>query len=347
MKILIYTDNHWATNTSVLRQRGEVYSLKLENQIKSINWVNSVAKEKCDKIICLGDFFDKPELNAEELTALKEIEVREHEFIVGNHEVNSNDLKYSSAHIFSGFSKVYSQIETFSIGETQFLVLPYSTESTRPHLKDLIDTLGLDRERLIILSHNDIKDLQYGYYKSTIGYPKQDILDNCRLFINGHIHNSGTFNDKIINVGSLTGINFSNDSDRYDNRVLILDTETYEIESITNPYSLEFYKAELNTEEDVEAYLSKRSNNRSIISIKIPNEIHQQANLIIKRYLDKIVYIRTQVSYNVREETLQEQIKIDMNYFDKFKEFVKVKCEDGSGNLYLMLEELDLIGGAQ
>ena len=100
MKICIYTDNHYAQYSSILRNRGSKYSVRLENQIESLNWVEELsAQTKCDRVVCLGDFFDKPELNAEELTALKSIKWNKdatHIFLVGNHEMGSNDLEYSS-----------------------------------------------------------------------------------------------------------------------------------------------------------------------------------------------------------------------------------------------------------
>lgn len=74
MKILLYTDVHVSEFSSIIRSMGEKYSTRLENLIASINWAEKIATENnCDEIICLGDFFDKPELNSSELTAMKEI----------------------------------------------------------------------------------------------------------------------------------------------------------------------------------------------------------------------------------------------------------------------------------
>ena len=60
MRILLYTDNHFCTNSSIIRKNGEKYSIRLENQIKSVNWAEQLGIEKnCDMVIHLGDFFDK------------------------------------------------------------------------------------------------------------------------------------------------------------------------------------------------------------------------------------------------------------------------------------------------
>lgn len=104
MRILIYTDNHFSQYSSIVRSRGEEYSTRLENQIQSINWVESLAKEKgCDAIVHLGDFFDKPDLSSEEITAFKDINwaAKPHYFLVGNHEMGRNDLVYNSAEILN------------------------------------------------------------------------------------------------------------------------------------------------------------------------------------------------------------------------------------------------------
>ena len=99
MKLCIYTDPHWSTYSSILRQRGNHYSKRLEALIESINFVEGVANaRRCDEIICLGDFFDRNTLSAEELTALKEIKwsTLPHTFIVGNHEITTDDLSMNS-----------------------------------------------------------------------------------------------------------------------------------------------------------------------------------------------------------------------------------------------------------
>lgn len=77
--------------------------MRLENEIQSINWCQRLAEYiKCDRIICLGDFFDKESLNSEEIAALQDIEWSyiPNDFIVGNHEMGINTLEYSSSHIF-------------------------------------------------------------------------------------------------------------------------------------------------------------------------------------------------------------------------------------------------------
>ncbi len=71
MKVCFYTDVHWSQNSSIVRSRGEKYSTRLENLIKSVNWAERLAFDcGCSAVICGGDFFDSTELNCEEISAL-------------------------------------------------------------------------------------------------------------------------------------------------------------------------------------------------------------------------------------------------------------------------------------
>ena len=72
MKIGICGDIHYCINSSLITGKGEVYSKRIENCIKSINWFEDFTKN-CDMNIYLGDFFDKSSLCAEELTSIKNI----------------------------------------------------------------------------------------------------------------------------------------------------------------------------------------------------------------------------------------------------------------------------------
>ena len=101
---LIVGDVHWSEYSSIVRKMGNKYSRRLETLINSVNFVEQTAEENTvDRIIYLGDFFDRNNLNASEISALKEVVWAdiEHIFITGNHEMLSNDLSISSANLFS------------------------------------------------------------------------------------------------------------------------------------------------------------------------------------------------------------------------------------------------------
>ena len=245
MKILIYSDVHWCTYSSIIRRRGNKFSLRLENLISSLNWVYQLVQDqKCDKVICLGDFFDKSELKSEEITALGALTFLPTTFLVGNHEMGLNDLSFSSTTLFSINNVVNTVKSTIDIeivdeGNTELVYLPYQLDTT-VSLSSLLPPQ--QTKRRIIFSHNDIKGIQMGPIISKEGFDISEIEANCDLFLNGHLHNGLRITDKIYNVGNLSGLNFSEDAFRYKHGVYILDTTSLAVEFIDNPFAFNFYK---------------------------------------------------------------------------------------------------------
>lgn len=283
MRYLIFADPHWSAYSSIVRSRGKMYSTRLEYLIKTMNWIESQAlSNSCDSVICLGDFFDKSELNSEEITALGEIEwsMLPHHFIVGNHEMGASDLKYSSSHLFGLCPNSTVEDKPSVIYEdsgTKVVALPYVLESIREPLSTYFPATD---KKLIILSHNDIKGIQMGKFVSTDGFELKDIVDLCSVFINGHLHNATSF-DNVINLGSITGQNFSEDAFRYRHSAMILDTEDCSIDFIENPYALNFYKIDLTTHTGtVQGVLSKLGPN-AVCSIKATPEQRNEVDSYI------------------------------------------------------------------
>ena len=55
-RILIYTDNHFCATSSIVRGRGNKYTLRLENQIKTMEWLVDKAQENnCVAMFCCGE----------------------------------------------------------------------------------------------------------------------------------------------------------------------------------------------------------------------------------------------------------------------------------------------------
>ena len=277
MKIFIYADPHWSQYGSILRQRGEKYSERLEHLIDSLNWVERTAEEqRCSKIVCLGDFFDKAELNAEELTALSEVMWSgncEHIFLVGNHEMAIADSSISSAHILKFLPNSHVINNCLSVKEDNVTLtyLPYILEDKREPLSAYV---GSNDGYNVILSHNDLQ-IQYGMYKSSIGFTVEEIESSCDIFFNGHLHNKEVINDKIINVGNLTGQNFSEDANKYSHGAVIFDTDKKQYKYIENPYAINFYKFSYNDR------LGQIKNN-SVISLSVPLSQKLEAEQYIK-----------------------------------------------------------------
>ena len=333
MKILVYTDCHWSTTSSIVRERGEVYSLRLENLIKSVNWAEKLSIErKASLVVCCGDFFDKSTISSEELTALTEVEWNKdinHVMLVGNHEMWSNNLKLSSVNIFRflGFFVADSPYtEKTKFGELCFI--PY-VDST----KSITDYVPAEHGgKRIVFSHNDISGIQMGKFVSKNGFSIPDIESCCDLYVNGHLHNGEKVSDKIINVGNLTGQNFGENAFVYKHGVLIIDTDTLECEFVENPFALNFYKMKYESfpcvndnivngvvtvyckEDSISLCKDELENSKNIVSFKIvpEREKHEIVNNSIEaiRADDHLEQFRT---YIASELGLSDVVKQELS----------------------------------
>ena len=321
MKVGVVGDIHWSRYSSIVRQRGDKYSFRLENCIKSINWAEQLTKD-CDLIVYMGDFFDTPELNAEEITALKEINwnVVHHEFLVGNHEMGINDLSYSSSHLFDYIkadANVVSKYKNNVFGDVTLHYLPYILEENRKPLGEYLEFT--EGQKNIIFSHNDIAGIQLGKIVSKNGFEIKDIEENCDLYLNGHLHNGGKVTDKIINVGNLTGQNFSEDATKYDHCILILDTVTLQCAVYENPYAIHFYKIDT-TEEDFDFSTLKTN---SVVTLKtFEDKQFYYKNLLSE--LDKVLTSRIIIVPSSEEtQTINDSKEVfSVNHLNKFSEYI-------------------------
>lgn len=348
-KILIFTDNHFSTNSSIIRSNGEKYSTRLENQIKSLNWVNQLAiEENCDQMICLGDFFDSPNLTSQEVSALKEVKWNNipKTFLVGNHEMGSNDLIYNSADVLYKIGKVINKPSMTSGYGYELIYLPYILETNRKSLQEYIEQIRKEYysgmwttqevKHLIILSHNDLKGIQFGRYESKQGFEIKEIESNCDLFINGHLHNQTPITKKIFNLGNLTGQNFSEDGFKYSHSALILDTDNLETKIINNPYAFYFYKIEVNNIEELKEQITKLDKNYSIGSIKISQKYIKEAKELCNEHF-KEYRLMIIPEINIDKEETNELTQID--HIEQFKNYLLQKI----GVNEILNEELGLL----
>lgn len=290
MKILLYTDNHFCETASIVTKIGDKYTVRLENQLKSINWTEELAvKENCKLIICLGDFFDKQSLTDQELTALNDIKFNAdipHIFLVGNHESEEIDLKYSSTQVLSRANmKIVSEAYKTLIGDTEFCFLPYTTER---NIKPLAEVFGKkEADKRVILSHNDIAGVQMGMITSKSGFPIEDIEANCDLFLNGHLHNGTTVTKKIHNLGNLTGKDFGEDALKYEHKAFILDSDTLELKAVENPYALNFYQFDIDSRDDV--YSLERLKDNMVLKLHCKLSLMSFLNEKLAELSDRVV----------------------------------------------------------
>lgn len=323
MLIGIVGDIHWSKYSSIVRMRGNKYSYRLENCIKSINWAEQLfADMNCSLVTYLGDFFDSPELTAEEITALKEVQwnTLEHYFLVGNHEMGMNDLSYSSSHVFDyidivGGSHVIDRATSYQLNGVTLHFVPYILEEHRKSLNEYLTDKSMKN---IVFSHNDISGIQLGNIVSKTGFKLDDIESNCDLFINGHLHNGCKITDKIINIGNLTGQNFSEDASKYSHCVFILDTTTMRIAVYENPYAINFYKLD-GCEQEIDTTCLKSN---AVVTVKCFENLHNTYKELLLHAPNILAYrlIVVPSQQDVQEDSMQELITV--NHLDKFKDYI-------------------------
>lgn len=333
MKVCLFTDNHWSEHSSIITSNGEKYSTRLENQIKSLNWVEDLAKKQgCCSVFCLGDFFNNSVLKAQEISALKEISWNglDHIFLVGNHEMGTNDLTYNSAEVFKLIpnARVISFPTTYTFGDVEFCLLPYVLESNRKTLAEYFGYTSKSKRR-VILSHNDIAGVQMGQFKSVNGFDINDIKANCELFLNGHLHNGGKIDEGIYNIGSLTGQNFTEDATVYDHVAFILDIETLDFTVWLNPHAFNFYKLEYTGVEDFKLKANP------VVTCKTTPELVQE----VREKLNSLGAISRILVTRTLSESAGNLEDLAVDHLEKFKEFILEKL-GASDDVISEIEEI-------
>ena len=344
VKYAICGDVHWSTYSSILRKRGRKYSQRLNGLIKSVNWFENLAKKhNCDGEIFLGDTLDRPDLNAEEITALQEVKwnnIPKH-FIVGNHESNINTLEYSSTKFFESINAnvvdVTKKIEV--LDDLDFYLIPYITTDKIIKLKKYVD-VDSDK-RKIIFAHQDIAGVQYGRFTSQTGFEIDDILENCELFFNGHLHNAQILRDKIYVAGILTGQNFNEDASKFKHYAYILTIEddgTLNVEQFINPEAFNFYKLRIETQKDLK--ILETLDKHSVVSIVCEEKISNKLPKLIKENKN-IIESRIVLFYNYIDSGAIEGNMFVDDYIKQFILLAKEKLENSS----ILDRELARLGG--
>ena len=333
MKVLVVGDIHWSTYSSIVRSRGNNFSTRLEYLIKSMNWVEEISRQYgCEEEIFLGDTFDKADLTAEELTALSEIDwnhsSRLKHFIVGNHESGVSSLVYNSTQALHRLGVVEDVPYIYPLDDkTEFLFLPYITEDNRKPLIEYLEGRQSSK-KLIVFSHNDIKDFQMGMFLSKTGFSIGEIEDNCDLYINGHLHNGSWVTKKILNLGVLCGQNFSEDAFKYEHHIAILDTDTLQIEFIENPYALNFYKLDIADEKSLKTLSKLKSN--AVVSIKCPEALKVELNKQLE-VASPLIYIVIYTRESVLDGAGEVVELTNKDHLEQFKEYILTTL--GSSNV--------------
>lgn len=332
MKYLIYSDIHISQGSSIVKQEGLKYSVRLEHIIDSINWAEELAqKENCYAVFNLGDTFDKPIINSMEATAIQDIKWNNlpHYILVGNHDSDVASLQYSSVSVLKklGFEIIYKP-EYLTIDKDHFVFLPYITENNRKEFTDYVKD-----NKSIVLSHNDIAGFSFGGFLSKDGFDINDIENGCNLFLNGHLHNSDFLSKNILNVGNLCGQNFSEDAFKYAHGCWILDTDDMKLKFFENPYSFNFYQIEYPKDSNK----LRRLKENAVINIKCERKqkplLEQELSIIS----DKIIAKRITIFDEQVESDEKEIIKLEkVDHLKQLKDYII----DTLGNTEIVQKEL-------
>lgn len=358
MKIGICGDIHWSKYSSILRKRGNRYSIRLENLIDSINWFEDLTDRfNCDFNVYLGDFFDSPQMDAEEISALNEIEWNStmKYFLVGNHEMGSADLFFNSANIFNLANfEVISKPTVLEKDNLAALFLPYILEEDRKEFEHYIPETfyKYPNKTKIIFSHNDLKGIQMGKFISEAGFEIEAIDKNCDRFFNGHIHNGSAITSKVINVGNLTGQNFSEDALTYDHSIIIYDTDTNECAVYTNPVALNFYKLDFSRDNDIDTInrISMKIHPNSVVTVKCKDsDLKYLKARFDPNYKDDLLpkncnviesrFIVVSDSDNISITNIDNVTLNTVDHLDQFKVYIEEKLGSNS----IILNELEEI----
>ena len=337
-KVLICPDVHFCQYSSIIRGRGELYTKRLENCIASLNWVEQLAIQKgCSEVFFLGDFFSKNTLCSEEITALNDVKFSNlpHHAIVGNHEISVSNSAYSSLHLLNEIEnfQVISKYCYIERGNTLIHLLPYMYDC--PESLQEVCNFSDKNKKHIVLSHNDLKGIQMGKFISVSGFDIDIINKSCDLFINGHLHNGTKVSNKILNLGILTGQNFNEDAYIYEHHVALLDLDTLKVELLENPFAFNFYKVEIEKEEDLNKIAHLKNNSAVIIKCneglqeKVRDKIKNSGNIVESR----VVVNRTQCDVDMLNN---DSADLAVDHLEKFKEF----CLDKLGSSEVVLKEL-------
>lgn len=282
MKIGIYADAHFSLNSSIVLGSTNSLSGRLNYLIDSFRWMYEFFKSNnVELIIDLGDLADSYNLRAEEITAISKSlsyndTVPEYH-ILGNHERLDESGTINSINFVNNFSnhRVINQVEQFDIQGKSFTIIPYSKYED--------GCFDQYKKTDYAFSHIDIFGADTGGWSLKSGLSPVYLTTKFGLTINGHIHNgSWVIDKKIINLGSISGQNFSSKQIHWNPSVAILDTETGEITLYENPHALIFINVNCNDLSGVINLVKGLKSDRSYaVQVKVPLKVVEDARKIV------------------------------------------------------------------
>jgi DNA repair exonuclease SbcCD nuclease subunit len=322
MKILLFADLHMCPRASIINKWGTKYPSRLENCIESINWLERKAEELgCEYVINLGDFFDRPDLTSETITACNDIKWSNimHYSLVGNHDASTSSLLFNSVNSFlADRHQVITEPTVLPLDDCFICFLPYVVECDRKPLGEYFSKFVGANKPVVILSHNDISGIQMGPVVSRTGFSAEEIEASCDLMINGHLHNGQALTQKIINLGNLTGKDFGENALLYKHNIAILDTKDLSLTYIENPHAYNFYKIQIDCESDI--YCLDQLKNNAVLSIKCDSTLVEAVKKRIIELGDRIIESRIILVKKYEESSESSELDLSVDHLAKFVE---------------------------
>lgn len=348
MKVGIYTDAHYAFSTSVL-PKSSVHgfnSYRLYYLYESMKQMYSrFSRENVDFIIEAGDLIDKSLINSLEITDLiralekKPKGILEYN-IVGNHGVISKD----NSDTITNFLYLLPEHEVINypkkLKNCNISLLPFKRDS---YTEEELDKYKND----IAVSHLDYKGMFYtGTTQSEYGIDMNTMIKYFKLTLNGHIHTPYDYkNGQIKNIGSLSGISFSDNLGLEDIGPCygLLDTDTLEFTRIHNDYAPMFMTYTIKSESDIRdsykqvvKYINPmylRFNVKKELLEKLKDTMYQVTHIEYKRYniiQDSKVEIEEESNGNsVKEEfiTSDNSLQYLYRFINQSEDFSPEDCK--------------------
>lgn len=190
MRIGVYGDVHLNKNMRSFQDLWNATAMKSLHHM-----YNHFDELDVEMVVCLGDFFDTPRLEAKDvglvLPILEDINSRSYPtyILLGNHEI------YDADHNILDYLSIYENIHpvTSTTIMENMCFIPYHED---PKVTDMTD--------MIVFTHHDIygSALAGGKTSAFFGLDPA-IFSRAKLVMNGHVHLKSRISNRLINAGSL------------------------------------------------------------------------------------------------------------------------------------------------
>ena len=135
--------------------------------------------------------------------------------------------------------------------------------------------------------------------------------------------------DRVVNLGQLSGMNFSSCGGEWEPAVGILDLDTLHLEIIENPYAYRFKKVQFDTLVKLKNYLNSLPGEyQYVLQVKIPEKIATSARSLLDKasnvVASRVLTTRDAKKQVVKTETA-ENFTGGQNIYDKLRGFLKTQ----------------------